>query len=168
MDLSIDDQTAYVIWPIYSIPVFPYFVTLNYGRNSTLALHISKSTYHIYFIFLGNWLFKLWALILFKNKVSLHRHFKVAKCNVRWIKAVVMPRVIGTSNIKNPKTCIWVKQIFVPNQFIATPGRIFFPQKIMTLRSTTWQALRRGTMVNWRPFLILQACFMTFKMLQFC
>ena len=29
----------------------PYFVTLNCGKNSTLALNISKSTYHIYFIF---------------------------------------------------------------------------------------------------------------------
>ena len=44
--------TAYVICSLYSIPVFPYFVTLNDAKNSTLALNISKSTYHIYSIFL--------------------------------------------------------------------------------------------------------------------
>ena len=34
MDFVINDPTAYVIYSIYSIPVFPHFVTLNCVNNS--------------------------------------------------------------------------------------------------------------------------------------
>ena len=54
MDFSNNDPTAYVICSIYPIPVFPYFVTLNWVNNSTLALNMYfSSTYHIYFF--RNW-----------------------------------------------------------------------------------------------------------------
>ena len=54
MDYNINDPTAYVIYSIYLIPLFPYFVMLNWVEKPTLALgtYICKRTYHIYFILL--------------------------------------------------------------------------------------------------------------------
>ena len=52
MDISINDPTVYVIYSIYSNPVFPYFVTLNCMKKPTFPFNISKSTYiSHYFIF---------------------------------------------------------------------------------------------------------------------
>ena len=38
MDYNINDPTAYVIYSIYLIPLFPYFVMLNWVGKPTLAL----------------------------------------------------------------------------------------------------------------------------------
>ena len=54
MDFIINCPPAYVICTIYSIPFFPYFAKLNYAKRPNLDINISKSTYHIYLIFLGN------------------------------------------------------------------------------------------------------------------
>ena len=75
MYFSINDPTAYIICSIYSISVFPYFVTLNCVKNSTLPLNISRKVHTHSLHFFGNWSFKLWALIVLKNIFLLHRHF---------------------------------------------------------------------------------------------
>ena len=42
---------VYVICTTYSIPFFPYFVSISYAKGETLDLDIPKSKSHIYFIF---------------------------------------------------------------------------------------------------------------------
>ena len=51
MDFIINCPPSYVICTMYSIPFFPYFAQLNCTKKPNLYLNISKSTYHIYFIF---------------------------------------------------------------------------------------------------------------------
>ena len=48
MHFSINDLNAYVICSKYSIPIFPYFITLNCAKKPILAVKISKSIYHIF------------------------------------------------------------------------------------------------------------------------
>ena len=73
----------YVICPIYSIPLFPYFVTLNYMWKSQFCTSISPKVRTTSISVFGEWLFRWQALIGLKVQnpnFSLHAYFN--KLNV--------------------------------------------------------------------------------------
>ena len=62
--------SPYVMCTIYSIPFFPYVVTLNYMSKRQLCPSISPKVRTTFISIYGEWLFRWQALILFKNRKS--------------------------------------------------------------------------------------------------
>ena len=101
--MQVAKQVAYVWHPNCNLQYF-FRQKLHCRLQGQIAscdmtFNISKSTYHINFNFFRNWLFKLWALIVFKNNFSLHRHFNNKKIDIKWFcwKVFMKSRKIWTT-----------------------------------------------------------------------